>query len=169
MAILLLGPGRSRGDEEGWAKISPGGDPWRPVLAGLKRQTGVPILLPTTLPRGASETLYVSATGGQDRYSVELGSLPGCDANSCFVASFSAERGGRSYMVNPRRISLAGHHEARFGARSCGGSCSGPAIDWNLDGVLYSIEIHFDHDDDDAQAARVLQGLVESAIAAGPR
>jgi hypothetical protein len=135
-------------------------------LPKIHRATGVPVLLPRTMPLGSREHFHVYATGGATRKGWDhgLAAAPRCGgANACFVASFVAHRGGKL----PRRsnLRLSTGDKAVFQAISCGGSCS-PASLWFLHGgVLYEWQFK----DPPRNTRAVMARLAAAAIRAGPR
>lgn len=87
--LLLLGPHLFAQEARGSAALFS-------VLAELKQETQLPILPPAHLPPLAEDSVYASASGSADSYSIRLESDPDCDgANACFLGIFRAKRGGR--------------------------------------------------------------------------
>jgi uncharacterized protein len=134
------------------------------AVAELRGDADMPILLPSRLPLEGK--IYASGEGQRGSYRLTLAHTRDCDANACFVGFFSGERGGA--LAAPERVKLASGIEARFMARSCGGSCAPASIEWVAGGVLYTIQLRLG-DADDRNAERILKALAEDAIAAGPR
>jgi len=122
-----------------------------------------PVLLPRSMPLDAARMF---ATGGAQRtgYDLEIGAVRHCGgANACFVAGFTAARGGK---VFGRRVTVKGATRAGFVHLSCGASCSPPQIDFVWHGVLYTIQANLKTKQTDRAA---LVAAAQSAITAGPR
>lgn len=143
---------------------------FRPVLSGLKRETGIPVLLPSELPRALLERkIYVDGQGTQDDYSIALTSRPNCGANACTLGYFEAQRGGKPSFK--KVVTLTQGFKGYYKPLSCGGSCSPPAIEWVAGGVLYSIQLHVSGDErlsDEEEASQMIR-IANSSIEAGPR
>ena len=90
---------------------------------------------------------------------------PDCGgANACFVADFSARRGGQPFGRG--KVTLAGGRHGRFQPLSCGGSCSPPSISWKQGGVTYSIQANVGTKKTER---RILVKMANEAITHGPR
>jgi hypothetical protein len=123
-----------------------------------------PVLLPSRMPTDEAQ-LY--PTGGANRrgYDFELASAPDCGgANACFVAMFTAERGGDPF--GRRRVRLSNGRRGYFTPLSCGASCSPPQIQWRERGYLYTIQANVGTR---ATERRELVRMANSAIIRGPR
>jgi hypothetical protein len=156
-------------------------EPLHAIVGQIKQQTSVPIFLPSALPSTLQQQrLYVSGAGVTDGYQMTLTSRPDCGANSCFVGSFEAHRGGEMAQAHapadaPRdhekSILLVNGIEAYYKPLTCGGSCSPPIVEWVSDGVLYHIQ--FDVQWRTRLAAneveRLMVAMANSAIKAGAR
>lgn len=136
-------------------------------LPELKSQTGVPILLPRSLPALADETVYAHAKGDTDGYTIRLESDADCDgANACFLGMLRAKRGGRfSY---PEIVKLSESVTARYKPTTCGGSCSEQAIEWKYQGVLYTAQLNLKTEKEKEARAEMIE-LARSAAHEGPR
>ncbi len=111
------------------------------VLSELKQETQVPILLPEHLPSLRTHPVYASASGNDDSYAIRLESDPDCDhANACFLGFFKAKRGVQTAF--PDVVNIDKDIQGRFTASTCGGSCSSPTIQWNLNGVAYTVQLN---------------------------
>src|SRR3954471_10310991 len=67
------------------------------TLPEIKAKTSIPILLPDSLPSDF-DALYPSGSGSRREYSFGLAAAPDCGgANACFVADFSARKGGKPF------------------------------------------------------------------------
>jgi hypothetical protein len=126
------------------------------------RRGPVPVLLPSRLVAGVRRA-YPSGGATRRGYSLSLGAAPNCnDATACFLAYFSATRGGRLVGGNP--VALTGR-VGRFYDLSCGASCSPPQVAWVEHGVLYGIQANVETN----RLRQALVALANSAITAGPR
>jgi hypothetical protein len=138
---------RSAGDRSAQASVPERpqvAEPLRVVVGQIKPQTGVPILLPSALPSTVQrQRIYASGAATVDGYQITLTSRPQCGANSCFIGSFEAQRGGEMMRADKaaqdpdKFIRLVNAIEAYYKPLTCGGSCSPPVIEWVSDGVLY--------------------------------
>jgi hypothetical protein len=138
---------RSAGDTSAQASVPERpqvAEPLRVVVGQIKPQTGVPILLPSALPSTVQrQRIYASGAATVDGYQITLTSRPQCGANSCFIGSFEAQRGGEMMRADKaaqdpdKFIRLVNAIEAYYKPLTCGGSCSPPVIEWVSDGVLY--------------------------------
>jgi hypothetical protein len=155
-------------------------EPLRRVIGQIQHQTGVPILLPSVLPPMVQQRIYVSGAATVDGYQITLTSRPQCGANSCFIGSFEAERGGEMTPADESvhaaqdhdKFIRVGHGiEGYYKPLTCGGSCSPPIIEWMSDGVLYRVQ--FDVQGRSKFMAndieKYLVAMVNSAIKAGAR
>jgi len=131
----------------------------------LRAQTRVAILLPNALPVVDRRIkLHATGSGSRDRYTFRLTTTPDCDANFCYVATFSARKGkGR---MTGRAIGLAKGRKGRFHPMSCGASCSPASITWRERGATYTLEAMIPLKADQRAA---LRKLANSAIKRGPR
>lgn len=137
------------------------------VLAELKQQTRVPILLPGHLPALGEDSVYASALGNADSYSIRIESDPDCDgANACFLGIFGAERGGKFSF--PETVKIGKDGQGRYKGTTCGGSCSPPAIEWKLNGVLYTVQLNLRTGNEKKARTRMIE-LAQESILAGPR
>jgi hypothetical protein len=135
-----------------------------PTVAEVKTQTPVPILLPDSIPSDI-EPLFPSGGGSEKEYSIGLAAVEDCGgATACFVADFSAQRGGRPF--GPRTATLANGRKGRFKPLTCGASCSPPSIAWKERGVTYTIQANVG---DKRSERRILVRMANQAIRRGPR
>ena len=137
----------------------------------IKRATEARVLLPDTLPGYPNENVTrVYASGGAEGenagWSLSASAARRCGANACFVASFSAEPGGRPSART--RVRLARGITGYFRALSCGGSCSPPYIEFRSRGILYRYQARVEASENAAQRA-VLKRMADEAIRAGAR
>jgi hypothetical protein len=116
-------------------------------------------------PRPWPRHLFPSGKAAGATYDIAIGAVKNCDdADACFVAEFSAARGGK---VAGKRVTVPGASSAGFFALSCGASCSPPQIMFLVHGVLYTIQANLKRSGMSDKA--VLIAAAKSAIAAGPR
>src|SRR3954470_3979880 len=134
------------------------------TLPAVKAKTSIPILLPDSLPSDF-DALYASGVGRRREYSIGLAAAPDCGgATACFVADFSARRGGKPFGRG--KVTLTGGRHGRFQPLSCGGSCSPPSISWKQGGVTYSIQANVGTKKSER---RILVKMANEAITRGPR
>ena len=137
------------------------------TLERTDTRTPLAILLPSRLSLDYDGRTFASGTGARTSYSLSLSAVRNCGgATACFLATFSAERGGRPGFN--RRVALRGGRTGYFKPLSCGGSCSPPAIQWSSRGNLYTIEAKIPDSTDSGQRRRLV-AAANSAIGAGPR
>ncbi|WP_028058659.1 hypothetical protein [Candidatus Solirubrobacter pratensis] len=134
------------------------------TLPAVKARTSLPILLPDSMPSDY-DALYPSGTGSRRSYSIGLAAAPDCGgANACFVADFSARKGGTPFGRG--KVTLTGGRHGRFQPLSCGASCSPPSISWKQGGVTYSIQANVGAK---TTERRALVRMANEAIKRGPR
>jgi hypothetical protein len=108
------------------------------VLPGVVAKTTVPVLLPDRMPYDDVE-LFATGSGRKRSWELSLAAAPDCGgATACFVASFTAHRGGRPFGT--RKVRLRGGRTGRFRPLSCGASCSPPSISWRQHRSVYEIQ-----------------------------
>jgi hypothetical protein len=111
--------------------------------------------------------VYASGTGGRRAWSFALAGAPNCGgATACFLASFTAERGGTPAFRT--RVRLRGGIPGWFKPLSCGASCSPPVLQYRRRGVLYEISAN-GPDRTNAAARRRLVTAANAALRIGPR
>jgi hypothetical protein len=123
-----------------------------------------PVLLPSRLP---SEQAQLYPTGGSSRkgWDLELAAAPDCGgANACFVAAFTAERGGTPF--GRARVALSNGRRGWFTPTGCGASCAPPQIQWRERGMVFTIQARVGTQ---STERRELVRLANSAIIHGPR
>jgi hypothetical protein len=134
-------------------------------LPQVKAKTQLAILLPDTLP-GVSEKLFASAYGKRASYGFDLAGAPDCGgANACFVAEFTAVKGGRPFGRG--KATLARGRDGRYQPISCGASCAPPSISWRERGATYSIQANVGTAHTSART--ILVRMANQAINHGPR
>jgi hypothetical protein len=132
------------------------------VLASVKKHTTVGVLLPQRLTVDVAR-LYASGGGTRNGWSMSLSGAPGCgSATACFIADFTARRGGE--LPTGSHVRLRGGVVGVFHAISCGGSCAPASISWRRKGVLYEIQ-----DKPLGNERTTMVALANQALAAGPR
>src|SRR3954469_9316011 len=95
-------------------------------IATAKARSDVPVRLPAKLTVEPGD-LFPSGTAHKNSWDMGLDAAPDCGgANACFVAAFSAKRGGSPFGRS--RVRLRGGSVGRFTPRSCGASCAAPQI-----------------------------------------
>jgi hypothetical protein len=134
------------------------------TLPAVKAKTSIPVLLPDSMPSDY-DALYASGAGARREYSIGLAAAPDCGgATACFVADFSARKGGTPFGRG--KVTLTGGRHGRFQPLSCGGSCSPPSISWKQGGVTYSIQANVGTK---RTERRILVNMANEAIAHGPK
>jgi hypothetical protein len=137
------------------------------TLVRVDARTPLPILLPPSLELDVDGTVYASGSGGARRWSFALAAAPSCGgATACFLASFTAERGGTPAFR--ARVRLRGGIPGWFKPLSCGASCSPPVLQYRRRGVLYEISANVP-DRTNAAARRRLVAAANAALRIGPR
>jgi hypothetical protein len=137
------------------------------TLARVDARTPLAILLPDTLEVDFDGTVYASGSGGRRAWSFALAGAPNCGgATACFLASFTAKRGGTPAFRT--RVRLRGGIPGWFKPLSCGASCSPPVLQYRRRGVLYEISANVP-DRTNAAARRRLVAAANAALRAGPR
>ncbi len=139
--------------------------PFASVLPQLKRQTRVPIYLPSVLP--TTETMYYRIVAASTTmYSIDVNYTADCRGTPCNFAYISAEKGGRlsSARLIPeetvKAITLGNNTPGLF-RNACGAYCTA-SVEWQTQGVLYRVSIK------NGQEVDVV-GMANSAIATGRR
>jgi hypothetical protein len=132
-----------------------------PVVAKIKRQTQVPVLLPARIDLDFGGKLFVTGGGTRAGWDLELAGATPCGANACSLATFTAERGA---PLGPgRRVRIRPGVVGRYLPLSCGGSCSPPSLAFRRGGVRYAIQAKVLH------GARSLVAAARTALDHGPR
>jgi hypothetical protein len=133
-------------------------------IDAIKRQSQVPVLLPSRLHLFYNGRLY--SAGGPNRrgWDLELGAAPNCGgATACFIAAFLAMRAER-IGLSGQRVELRGGRTGVYRPISCGASCAPANIAWLRRGVRYTIQVK-----GGPTSRRAMVRLANSALAAGPR
>jgi hypothetical protein len=143
---------------------------FEPAIAEIRDSVHVPILLPATLPATLRAPEINEARGlvRPDGYGIALryGGTPG-DAGS--AAYFSGSTQVLHLVDDPgaRPLALANGVQGIFRAVGCGGSCSGPFLSWEQDGVMYTIEIDLPSTTPVAEQERVLLEAANATVRVG--
>jgi hypothetical protein len=144
-------------------------------IRAVKRDRHAPvILLPTSMPLGfvgphAPAHVHMYPGGGPSGagYGLELGAVPKCGGvDACFIASFSASKGGKIYPGFTTVI-VPGASRAQYHGLLCGGSCSQPQIEYIVHGVLYAIQATLTVPRNKDESTMI--AAAEGSIKAGPR
>jgi hypothetical protein len=136
------------------------------ALPSVKHHTSVAIFLPATLATaGADPKLYAGGSATARTWDLELSGAPNCGgADACFIAGFSATRGGK-LPAGFTKLKLSNGDPARFHPITCGASCA-PATLWlTHKGVLYTWQLK----DAPKNVQATMAAAAASAVAAGPR
>ena len=142
-----------------------------PVVSRIKRNTNVPVLLPSVLPRKWwNYRLYSYGESEANFWSIVVGTEPNCGANACSAGYLEGKRGEappKSDEVD-EVVKLAGGTKGYFTAKSCGGSCTPPQINWIFKDVLYTIQFRVESKSAKEDEAVIIR-MANSAIIGGPR
>jgi len=138
------------------------------ILEDAKKQTQLPLLLPSELPasyRGLSAALVAEA----GKYAINL--LADADAGR-YVAGFSAEKEEKysaADIGNTKQVVLAKNTIGFFRPINCGGSCSPVNLWWEQSGILYNIQTIMSSDTSEDEQEKFIVPMADSAIVGGPR
>lgn len=137
------------------------------TLPRVDARTPLAVLLPESLDLDHDGKVYASGDGGRRAWFFTLAGAPKCGgASACFLAAFSATRGGRPAFR--RRVRLRGGIPGWFKPLTCGGSCSPPVLQYRRRGVLYEISATIPDRTAARQRARLVRAANE-ALRIGPR
>jgi hypothetical protein len=132
-------------------------------ITKIDARSSVPVLLPDHLAIDYPGKLFVSGGTSDSGWHLEFDGAPDCGgATACFLASVTAETGGRPGFK--RTVKLAGGVTGYYKPLTCGGSCSPPVIQFVRGGVLYEIAAKVP-----GKALKRLTTAANEALAAGPR
>lgn len=136
--------------------------PFLAVIGPLRSEATVPIFLPSNLPdKGALDASFKVTPEG---YAVALDD----HKTKLNVALFGATTRDKPDPDFDRSVTLEGGIRGYYLEQSCGGSCSPPRLQWQFRNVLYQISFFVNSTDVD-QDERIVVGMANSAIKAGPR
>lgn len=146
----------------------------RPALLKIRPRANAPIFLPSRLPStiNARAIRVVDGEGKPDGWEITLFYKQSC-GQACLVAWFSATRSQKVTREETRKdadktVRLVNGINGYYSARSCGGSCTPPQINWFYGGVLYTIQFNVNGKTKRQDEAEVI-GMANSAILGGPR
>lgn len=135
-ALLIIGflknPAQARVDEQSL----------KSALETLKRETSVPIKIPTNLNEDSDEEFYyaVIISAQKDFYELHFDWTPNCGGTACHYLYISCEKiTPLSKKPAGKRITLAGNKIAFYEESSCGASCGDDALSWDENGFRYTI------------------------------
>ncbi len=137
------------------------------ATARASERTPLAVPVPDTLELDFDGRVYASSSAGRRRWSFALAGAPNCGgATACFLASFSAERGGEPALR--ARVRLRGGIPGWFKPLTCGASCSPAVLQFRRRGVLYEIAAKLPDATAAGQRARLARAA-DDALRAGPR
>jgi len=162
--LLIL---MAQGPKGGAAQIGRPAAVLASVLPDVKHKTQIPVLLPAHLPPLLGKSLFAATEAEPGRYTIRLESEREChQAESCFLGVLSAQKGGAFSF--PEAVSIGRIGQGRFKPVTCDGLCTPPAIEWRLNGVLYTAQLTLRSRDDRERRTEMIR-LAEDAIRSGPR
>jgi hypothetical protein len=132
-------------------------------VVSVTAKSGLDVYLPTSIDTGETKPSKIKAQtfASKGSYELDLGVGSHCGgATACFVAAFTAEKGGT--LAGGRRVALSNGRTGRFFPLSCGASCAPPRIEWRERHSLYVVEAKL-------AGRRPLVRMANSAIRNGPR
>jgi hypothetical protein len=149
-------------------KAVPPADVFLPILQDAKKQTRLPVLLPSDLPSSYGG-LVATLAAEPDKYSIGLITEPEAGR---YAAGFLAEK-EENYIAadigNTKHVTLAKNTLGFFRPISCGGSCSPVNLWWEQSGILYNIQAVMSSDTSEDEQERFIVPIADSAILGGPR
>jgi hypothetical protein len=142
---------------------------FRPALEEIQSQTRIPILLPSKLPSGISESDIKLASGEvrEDGYFISL-YFSEAASDAVYAAGFggSTRIFGPQDLPNTRRVALSGGRTGMFRAVSCGGSCAPANLWWEQNGVMYQIQVKLRSDSTETDQEKILIETANSTVPA---
>ena len=140
------------------------------ILPKIKKQTQLPILLPSELLiTGTDRKIYVEGKGTSNSYEITLAFTPNCTGNACSIGYISAQKGSQPLENEfSRELTLAQNIKGHFRPLTCGASCAPPIIGWEYKGVFYRISLKGVGQSPEIEG-ETLANMANSAIAAGAR
>lgn len=138
-----------------------------PALEQIQSKTRIPILLPSKLPPGISESGIKLASGEvrKDGYFISL--YYSADANASYAAGF----GGSTLILQDRdlpnstRVVLSDGRIGIFRPGSCGGSCAPANLWWEQNGVMYEIQVELKPGLPEKEQQKILVETANSTVA----
>lgn len=112
------------------------------ALAKLKRETRVPVKIPTNLNEESDEEYFyaVIVAAQSDFYELHFDWTPDCGGTACHYLYISGEKlTAQSKRSAGKRVALAGKKAAFYEESSCGASCGDDALAWEENGFRYTI------------------------------
>lgn len=174
IGLVLIVPSlplsQSRSNNLGQTRPEPVAEILRPALQKIKNHSTAPILLPSNLPASVNVNAIhvVDGENKPDGWEISLYYKEGC-GNACFVGFFQAKRGDKVDRDEADKVvRLANGVRGYYTARSCGGSCTPPEINWLYNGVLFTIQFNLNNKTARQNEAEII-GLANSAIRGRPR
>lgn len=140
------------------------------ILPKIKKQTQLPILLPSELLiTGTDRKNYVEGKGTSNSYEITLAFTPNCTGNACSIGYISAQKGSQPLENEfSRELTLAQNIKGYFRPLTCGASCAPPIIGWEYKGVFYRISLKGVGQSPEIEG-ETLAKMANSAIVAGAR
>jgi hypothetical protein len=177
LAASFLAPGENGGNEinqtgkvKREAQSAPLAKVFRSVLAKVKNESKIPILLPSKLPASVNENKIrvVYGEGEPDGYEISLYYEPGC-GNACFAGFFAAKQNAKLAADEAdKAVRLAHGVKGYYTGKSCGVSCTPPQIEWMYRSVCYTIQFKVNGRNAKQDEASIIR-MANTAIEAGPR
>ncbi|MDQ3258518.1 MAG: hypothetical protein M3R15_32325 [Acidobacteriota bacterium] len=126
---------------------------FEPVIPILARKTGVPVLVPSSLPydREEVEQFFCTVTSlTHDEYEVTIGFSVDCGGgNACRIGSFTGKQsqgrritGTDDFLFEAkraRRVKLSGGIVGYFVDATCGANCNDSKVYWKQGGYEYMV------------------------------
>lgn len=140
------------------------------ILPTIKKQTQVPILLPSELLiTGTDNKIYVDGKGTSNGYEITLAFEPNCTGNACSIGYINAEKAGKPLEEEfSRQLSLVQDIKGYFRPLTCAASCALPVIGWEYKGVFYRMAFKGVGQSPEIEG-ETLKKMANSAIEAGAR
>ena len=138
----------------------------RDDLERVGPRTDTPIRLPARMRLDYGKGVFGNGAATADGWEFEISATRVCGANVCFLARFSGEEGGEPAFR--RTVRLAKGITGYYKGLTCGASCSPPMIQWQQEGVLYSIQAKLGVPGRKRQR-RAMRRAANSAIRSAPR
>lgn len=115
---------------------------FQPILAAVKRQTDLPLLLPTFIPVSKDDPkLYASSEKGEDGYYIELSFAPDCEgADVCHLGGVEGHA-ATTNSPSGKKVKLVQGVTGYFVDASCGANCSDSTLSWRQNSVTYTVSI----------------------------
>lgn len=145
--------------------------PLKTALAAAKKKTHIPIFLPSELPPSVEARGAIVDRAEANEYAISIYSQLGT-GNGGFVALFAGEdhpQYGPGDLPNVQEVKLARGIAGFFRSVSCGGSCAPANIWWEVNGVLYQIQLSLSPNVSEEDQENSISSLANSCILAGPR